>query len=81
MHLGEYCGLKSEQISLEANTLMASMGIIDDFPRIWEARENKPGFFWVQPFSVTDHEKILAFLMGMWRSLSTNYLIWRQTSL
>ena len=45
MHLGEYCGLKSEQISLEANTLMASMGIIDDFPRIWEARENKPGFF------------------------------------
>ena len=57
MHLGEYYGFKTEEISLEANTFMESMGIIDDFPRIWEAQKNKPGFIEVQTFSVTDNEK------------------------
>ena len=64
MHLAEACGINSHERPLKANTFMASMGRIDDFPRMGKTREKKPGMFEVETYSVNDRERMMGFPEG-----------------
>lgn len=64
MHLGEAVGIKTTETRLKANTFMASKGRLNDYPRMAKARKLRNGRFEVQPYSVSDREKMMGFPDG-----------------